>query len=130
MEQPRASGGPEARQARRRHWARPIFATLVGGGLLFAFVVGIGVGQIWRPDPIAAYPTSPSHEQMHQMMDAMHGPGTSAQMHEAMGPDAEPMMDQCASAMQGMQGMQGMMEMMGRGMSSGMPDMMGSPATR
>jgi hypothetical protein len=38
---------------------------------------------------------------MHRMMDAVHGEGTSQRMHEAMGPDAEKMMDQCAAMMPG-----------------------------
>lgn len=115
MEQPGSSGRPEATRERRRGWARPIFATLVGGVVVLAFVAGVVVGQIWGPDPVRASQTAPGHEQMHEKMDAMHGPGTSQRMHEAMGPDAERVMDQCVRAMEGMQGMQGMMEMMRRG---------------
>ncbi len=61
------------------------------------------------------HPTTPGedgahgHEQMHQMMDAMHGEGASERMHQAMGPDAERMMDQCAGMMGMMQGGRGMM---------------------
>jgi hypothetical protein len=54
------------------------------------------------PDPAPAGPMvqgAPTHEPMHQMMDAMHGEGASQRMHEAMGPDAEKMMDQCANMM-------------------------------
>ena len=59
-----------------------------------------------------------THEQMHQMMDAMHGAGTSDRMHEAMGEDAEMVMDQCVGMMNMMGPMMGMMQ-------GGMPGMMG-----
>ncbi len=49
------------------------------------------------------------HERMHRVMDAMHGEGDSRRMHEAMGPKAEEMVDQCAVMMGMMQDMQGMM---------------------
>ncbi len=52
---------------------------------------------------------APTHQQMHQMMDAMHGKGTSERMHKAMGKDAEQMMDQCTSMMGMMNNMGGMM---------------------
>lgn len=45
-----------------------------------------------------------AHEQMHGMMDAMHGEGAGERMHQAMGPDAERMMSQCAGMMGMMQG--------------------------
>lgn len=47
---------------------------------------------------------------IHQMVDAVHGEGTSQRMHEAMGGDTEKMMDQCAAGMQKMRDMQGMMD--------------------
>jgi hypothetical protein len=50
-----------------------------------------------------------THEQMHQMMDAMHGAGASERMHQAMGEGAEQMMDQCTTMMNMMQMMPGMM---------------------
>lgn len=59
-----------------------------------------------------------THEEMHQMMDAVHGEGTSQRMHEAMGEDAEMMMDQCVAMMNMMQGM------VGNGNGSSMMDMM------
>lgn len=40
-------------------------------------------------------------------MDAMHGEGTSERMHEAMGPDAEALMDQCVAMMNMMSMMMG-----------------------
>lgn len=90
-----------------------VLATLLVAGALLAF---------W---PRAAFATNHeppvTHEQMHQMMDAMHGPGTSQRMHEAMGPDAEKHMDQCAAAM----GSMNMGSMMGSGMMGGSGGMMG-----
>ncbi len=62
------------------------------------------------------------HEAMHAMMDAVHGAGTTERMHEAMGPEGEQLMAQCA-AMMGMMGDGGDMgDMMGG------QDMMGTPA--
>jgi DNA-binding FrmR family transcriptional regulator len=34
---------------------------------------------------------------MHQLMDELHGPGTSQRMHDAMGSDADDMLDQLAT---------------------------------
>lgn len=48
------------------------------------------------------------HEQMHRMMDAVHGEGASQRMHEAMGPNSERMMEECASTMASMQNIEGM----------------------
>jgi hypothetical protein len=67
------------------------------------------------------------HEQMHGMMNSVHGKGAAQKMHEAMGPQAEKMMDQCGSMMsmmgnmenmQNTENMQGMMNggMQGNGM--------------
>ena len=60
------------------------------------------------------------HEAMHTMMNADHGAGTRERMHEAMGPEGEELMAQCAAMM-------AMMSAMGDGAMSGMmnPDMMG-----
>jgi len=63
-------------------------------------------------DPDAAT----THQQMHQMMDAMHGEGASERMHQAMGEDGERMMDQCM-AMMNMMGDDAMPDMMRRMMS-------------
>lgn len=73
-----------------------------------------------------------SHEAMHRMMDAMHGEGTAARMHQIEG--ADEMMTQCSGMMDMMGGMDmarmgemmrdgGMMD--GPGMS-GMGGMMGT----
>jgi hypothetical protein len=56
---------------------------------------------------------------MHRMMDAVHGEGTSQRMHEAMGPDAETMIDQCEAMMAMMEQMQNMMSGTGPGMMGG-----------
>ncbi len=75
------------------------------------------------------------HETMHAMMDAVHGAGTTERMHEAMGPEGEELMAQCAGMMAMMMGMMGnddMSGMMGGGdMMGGMggQDVMGTPAT-
>lgn len=62
---------------------------------------------------------SQGHGQMHQMMNSMHGEGASQKMHEAMGPQAEKMMDRCASGMENMGDMENMQGMMGNGMMEG-----------
>ena len=84
-------------------------------------IVGLAL-LLFAARPSFAQPPTPgpgtmTHEQMHTMMDAMHGAGTSQRMHEAMGADAEKLMDQCVSMMGMMQSMQGMM---GDGNMSGM----------
>jgi hypothetical protein len=60
-----------------------------------------------------------SHEDMYRMMDAVHGDGTSQRMREAMGPDAEQMMDQCPAMMAMTQEMQNMMPGNAPGMMGG-----------
>lgn len=63
------------------------------------------------------------HETMHEMMEAMHGQGTAARMHELEG--AEEMMDRCAAmmAMMGEMDMSRMGQMMrDGGMMDGMMD--------
>lgn len=69
-----------------------------------------------------------SHEQMHQMMDAMHGEGTSQRMHEARGEDGERMMEQCAVMMNMMAGMSGMMGAPEDGPAPAMPAGQMSPS--
>lgn len=56
-----------------------------------------------RPGPGAPL----THELMHQTMDAMHGEGTSQRLHEAMGVEAERLIDQCVAMMNMMQGITG-----------------------
>ena len=82
----------------------------VSGGLVVALalvVLASGPWSAWGPAPVkAAAPSGgPTHEEMHRMMDAVHGEGTSQRMHEATGPDAEKMMDECAAMMEDMQDM-------------------------
>ena len=69
------------------------------------------------------HPYTGVHLQMHEMMDVVHGSGTSQRMYRAMGLDAEKMMDQCAAMlnmMDGMSGMSSMQGMMGAGDTRGM----------
>lgn len=94
----------------------------IGGALTGLALLAVTAGSIFAqqaPEPAQTPGGMPSHEQMHQMMDAVHGEGTSERMHEAMGPDAERLMDQCVAMMSMMQQMQGMM---GGGAMSGMMD--------
>jgi hypothetical protein len=100
-----------------------VAAGAVTGLAAVAFTAGTLFAQTPRPQTT---PGAPTHEQMERMMDAMHGEGTSARMHEAMGPDGEGLMDQCVAMM-------GMMQNMGGMMSGGMGGMMGGqpwPAPR
>lgn len=72
-------------------------------GTLLAFTASASFAQAPTPAPAEAAFT---HEQMHQMMDAMHGEGFSERMHEAM-PGSEEMMEQCVAMMNMMQSMMG-----------------------
>lgn len=96
-----------------------LIGAVVGGLAVLVLTAGPLFAQ--TPPPPAGPPsgTPPTHEQMHQMMDAMHGEGTSERMHAAMGPEAEQLMDQCLAMMAMMQNMQGMM---GGSMSGMMED--------
>lgn len=91
---------------------------LIGGALVGLGLFGLTTMPLFAQTP----PAMPTHEQMHQMMDAVHGEGASQRMHEAMGPEAEQLMDQCVAMMGMMQSMPGMMG--GHG-SQPMRDMMG-----
>lgn len=96
----------------------------VAGLALLALTTGSLLAQ--TPAPAQIPDGMPAHEQMHQLMDMMHGEGTSQQMHEAMGPDGERIMDQCVTMMGMMQGMgntmggSGMSDMMRGGVMAGM----------
>lgn len=96
---------------------------LLAGLVLLALTTSPLFAQPPTPNPSAGPQsgTTLTHQQMDQMMDALHGQGTSQQMHEAMGPDAEKLMDQCVAMMNTMQAMQGMM---GAGDASGMMNAM------
>lgn len=97
-------------------------AGVLAGVALLAFSAGMLVAQT----PPARAGGAPTHEQMHQMMDTVHGAGTSQRMHEAMGPNGEQLMDQCVGMMNMMQGMGGMMGgQNGRSMQDMMTQMMG-----
>lgn len=107
-------------------WTKVAMSGLVAG----LVVLVLSTNSLFAQTPPAT-PSTPSapmagapltHEQMHQMMDAMHGAGASQRMHETMGPDGEQLMEQCVAMM----GMMGMMHDMGGMMRSGaMPGMMG-----
>ncbi|MBI2918884.1 MAG: hypothetical protein HYY01_12955 [Chloroflexi bacterium] len=104
---------------------------LVGGVVVGVFLLIAGAGApLVQARPSNQAP--PTHQQMHQMMDAVHGEGTSQQMHDAMGPDAETLMDQCVTMMGMMNSMQskmgGMSQQAGQGglpMGGMMQGMMG-----
>lgn len=104
-------------------------------GLAGVALVAVGLSGLswtWQAAPVFAQSSNrDSHATMHEMMDAMHGEGTTARMHKVEG--AEEMMDTCASMMDMMSGMSGMGSMMDGGMSgmrsngmSGMGSMMRS----
>ena len=85
---------------------------------LFMLALTAGLVSAQGPPPMMPEGTqseaATTHEQMHQMMDAMHGEGASERMHQAMGEDGERIMDQCVAMMN-------MMNMIG---DDAMPDMM------
>lgn len=84
------------------------------GAALFA--IGVTGLTFTLTAPATAASDGDSHDVMHQMMDAMHGAGTSERMHAVEG--AEEMMDDCSGMMDHMSSAGGMMggEMMGGGM--------------
>lgn len=82
----------------------------LAGALAGLALLALTAGPLFAQEAPTPGPTGPvTHEQMEQMMDAMHGAGTSQRMHEAMGPQAEQMMDQCVAMMNMMMGSPGMM---------------------
>lgn len=108
-----------------RHMKAAAVGGLVGGLVVGLAFLMLGTGLLLGRDftPVAAVTAAsqeqPSHEDMHRMMDAVHGEGTSQRMHESMGPNAEEMMAQCAAMMTMMQEMQNMMPGSGHGMMVG-----------
>ena len=99
-------------------------ALLVASGSAFAGggAAGGGAAGGGAPGGAGAAAQSQGHGQMHQMMNSVHGEGTSQKMHEAMGPQAEKMMDKCASGMDNTGNMENMQGMMGGMMNGGMQD--------
>ena len=79
-------------------------------GLAGLAIMAIGLSGLswtWQAAPVFAQSSNrDSHATMHGMMDAMHGEGTAARMHQVDG--AEEMMDTGASMMDMMGGMSGM----------------------
>ena len=89
----------------------------LGGALtaLAAVVFSLGVAVAQTPtSPPHMTASPPTHAQLHQMIDMMHGEGASERLHDALGEEADALMDQCAA----------MMAMMGSQRSQSMPDMM------
>jgi hypothetical protein len=103
--------------------AKVALAGAATGLALLAFTSGSALASGGAPPESAgAAAQSQGHGQMHGMMNSMHGEGASQKMHEAMGPQAEKMMDRCASGMDNMGGMGNMQGMMGGGMMGGQAD--------
>lgn len=91
-------------------------------GTVFGFaMLGMTAGAAYAEQEPTATPGGTSvHEQMHRMMDGVHGSGTSQRIHDQIGSDAEKLMDQCTSAMGTGQNGQGMMGgQNGQGMMGG-----------
>jgi hypothetical protein len=100
--------------------AKVALAGAATGLALLAFTSGSALAAGGAaPESAGAAAQSQGHGQMHGMMNSMHGEGASQKMHEAMGPQAEKMMDKCASGMENMGGMENMQGMMGGGMMNG-----------
>lgn len=83
---------------------------------LLALIVTPALAQNLPDSPIAQ-PASPpglptDHEQIHRMIDEMFGPGTSQQLHETLGPDADALINQLLAMQSEMATMQ---SAMGRG---------------
>lgn len=90
----------------------------LGGALTGLALLALNAGPIAAQQAPTQVPAAPTHEQMDQMADAMHGQGTSQRMHETMGADGEKLMDQCVAMMGMMQNMQGMGGQDGQSMPS------------
>lgn len=114
------------------HIKSAILAGVVGGLILAAMVSVLGggpsLGQT-TPTDGAQSGTGLTHDDMHRMMDAVHGTGASERMHQAMGPNAEQLIDQCVAMMAMMDNMQSMIgdgtpQGAGRQTGESMQDMM------
>lgn len=103
--------------------AKVALAGAATGLALLVFTSGSALAGGGAAGGAGAAAQTQGHGQMHQMMNSMHGEGASQKMHEAMGPQAEKMMNQCASGMDNMDGMGNMQDMMEGGMQGG--EMMG-----
>ena len=85
---------------RQMRWA-------VGGLVIAALAIGLAAGVFVTQPARAQFPPPPAmmqgepltHDEMHQMMDAMHGAGTSERLHAALGEDTDRMMEQCQMMM-------------------------------
>lgn len=108
-----------------KKWGLAAIGGVLAAVTLAAFTTGTLRAQK-PPTPPASMAGSATHEQMHDMIDMMHGDGASQRLHEALGDDADRMLEQCMAMMQGMgmdmaamMGMMAMMQQMG-GMMGGM----------
>lgn len=91
-----------------RSQRRVLVAACLAGLIVLAFTAGWAFAQMPPPMPTRderTPATAMTHEQMHRMMDAMHGEGASDRMHEMMGEEGDQMMDQCVAMMNMMGGM-------------------------
>lgn len=110
-------------------WRRIAASTIVGSAIVGVGLLGWSAGASFaqtsvpggRSPMMGGMSGGVAHEQMHAIVDAMHGAGTSERMHQAMGLEAEQMMEQCTSMKLMMQHMSGMM---GNGMMGGSGGMM------
>ena len=94
------------------HTLRRWLQGLAGAALIAAGLSGLS--WTWQATPVSAQPTErDSHQTMHELLDAMNGPGAADRMHAVEG--AEEMMDTCAAMTDMMGGMSGMGSIVGSG---------------
>ncbi len=99
---------------RRGRWLQAVLAValvVVSAAGLWASSAGPATADPDGPDREAMHEMMANHEGMHGMMNAMHGEGSAARMHDAQG--AEEMMQECSTSMGSME--PGMGSMMGGG---------------
>lgn len=112
----------QQRPTHRRAWwlqtALAVALFVVGAAGLWASFAGPATAEAHTPDREAMHGMMADHEGMHRMMNAMHGEGSAARMHDAEG--AEEMMQECSTSMGSMEpGMGSMMSGMGSMMGGG-----------
>jgi NAD(P)H-hydrate repair Nnr-like enzyme with NAD(P)H-hydrate epimerase domain len=88
-------------------WRMTVAGGALAGLVALAFATGTLLAQKPSPPPGPASSQPATHEPVHQMLDAMFGPGTSERLHAALGADAERLMDECMAMMAAMQQMHG-----------------------
>ncbi|MBW3644590.1 MAG: hypothetical protein KY441_03715 [Actinobacteria bacterium] len=112
----------QQRPTHRRAWwlqtALAVALVVVGAAGLWASFAGPATAEAHTPDREGMHGMMADHDAMHRMMNAMHGEGSAARMHDAEG--AEEMMQECSTSMGSMEpGMGSMMSGMGSMMGSG-----------